>query len=248
MRIPIIRGLIDRRMLVNFRVDPDILSKLCPPPFRPQLVHGVGMAGICLIRLKHVRPKFLPSLIGLSSENAAHRIAVEWDSDSGVQSGVYVVRRDSSSILNAFAGGRIFPGIHNRARFQVRETEQEFHIAMNSIDRAAHLSVDGRVTDRLPANSVFPTLAKCSQFYQEGAVGYSPAKCDGKFDALELRTYDWNVQPLCMTSLHSSFFDDRMMFPEGSVTFDNALLMKGIEHEWHSRASVSQETTCCIGN
>ena len=242
MRIPTIRGLIDRRVLVNFRVDAEFLSKICPAPFRPQMIGGLGMAGICLNRLKHIRPKLLPPSLGISSENAAHRIAVEWDSTNGVQSGVYVIRRDSSSILNSLAGGRIFPGIHHRARFQVRETEHEYHIAMDSIDGSTHVSVDGGVTDNLPVNSIFPTLAECSQFFQEGSVGYSPAKSNGKFDALELRAFRWNVQPLHVSKVRSSFFDDREIFPEGSVTFDNALLMRGIEHEWHSRESI-----CCPG-
>ena len=77
MQIPVIRGLIDRRILVNYRVQPDVLVRLLPVPFRPKLVNGSGMAGVCLIRLKHVRPKFMPAFLGLSSENAAHRIAVE---------------------------------------------------------------------------------------------------------------------------------------------------------------------------
>jgi hypothetical protein len=32
MRIPIIRGVIDRRILVNFRADPAVLARLLPPP------------------------------------------------------------------------------------------------------------------------------------------------------------------------------------------------------------------------
>ena len=110
MRIPIIRGLIDRRVLVNFRVDPEVLARVCPSPFRPQIINGFGIAGICLIRLKHIRPKLLPAFLGLSSENAAHRIAVEWDTDMGMQTGVYVPRRDTSSVLK-YAGQRPhFPG------------------------------------------------------------------------------------------------------------------------------------------
>ncbi|WP_197355421.1 hypothetical protein [Aureliella helgolandensis] len=57
MRIPTIRGTIDRRILANFRVDPRILATILPAPFRPQTVAGYGIAGICLIRLKHIRPK-----------------------------------------------------------------------------------------------------------------------------------------------------------------------------------------------
>ncbi len=35
MRIPAIRGVIDRRILVNYRVDPSVLAGLLPEPFRP---------------------------------------------------------------------------------------------------------------------------------------------------------------------------------------------------------------------
>jgi hypothetical protein len=61
MQIPTIRGTIGRRVLVNFRVDPHVLSTILPVPFRPQLVAGFGIAGICLIRLKRIRPKHFPS-------------------------------------------------------------------------------------------------------------------------------------------------------------------------------------------
>jgi hypothetical protein len=47
MQIPVIRGVIDRRILVNFRVDPDVLARFLPAPFRPKLVNGAGMAGVC---------------------------------------------------------------------------------------------------------------------------------------------------------------------------------------------------------
>jgi hypothetical protein len=49
MRIPVIRGVIDCRILVNYHVAPGVLAALLPPPFRPKLVHGVGVVGICLI-------------------------------------------------------------------------------------------------------------------------------------------------------------------------------------------------------
>ena len=64
MQIPVLRGIIDRRILVNYRVDPEVLEKLLPQPFRPKLINGVGMAGICLIRLKQIRPRFLPLVLG----------------------------------------------------------------------------------------------------------------------------------------------------------------------------------------
>src|SRR5262245_9518459 len=101
MRLPVICGVIERRMLVNYRVDADVLARFLPRPFRPQLVDGFGLAGICLIRLAEVRPRGLPKWVGVGSENAAHRAAVEWDEGGEVRRGVYVMRRDTNSRLNA---------------------------------------------------------------------------------------------------------------------------------------------------
>src|SRR5262249_30651973 len=128
MRIPIIRGVIDRRILVNFRADPAVLARLLPPPFRPKLIHGAGLAGVCLIRLQRIRPRFWPSCLGLSSENAAHRIAVEWDQGGEVREGVFIPRRDTSSWLNALAGGRLFPGVHHHATFRVQEQGGRYRV------------------------------------------------------------------------------------------------------------------------
>ena len=83
MKLPIIQGLIRRRILVNFRVDPAIIQRQLPSRFRPKLHAGSAIAGICLIRLEQIRPKHLPGVLGHSSENAAHRIAVLWDNDRG---------------------------------------------------------------------------------------------------------------------------------------------------------------------
>src|SRR5438270_2239709 len=105
LRLPVIHGMIDRRILVNYRCVPETLRTLLPAPFRPKVVSGWGMAGICLIRLRHVRPRGFPELLGVASENAAHRIAVEWDDDRITRQGVYIPRRDSSSQLNHLLGG-----------------------------------------------------------------------------------------------------------------------------------------------
>ena len=218
MRIPTVRGIIDRRVLVNFRVDPDVLKSVLPAPFRPHTVNHFGIAGICLIRLSHIRPRFLPSIVGISSENAAHRIAVEWDANGNTHTGVFIPRRDTSSVLNTFLGGRLFPGVHNRAEFNVQETENDFHISVRSLDNSAHVLVDGRVAEQLPHDSIFASVAEVSRFFEEGSLGYSPQRSIGHFDGLELRSFNWQVEPLSVSRVESSFFDDHELFPSGSVT------------------------------
>ena len=57
MKIPVIQGVIDRRILINYQIDKDVLESFLPHPFKPKLVKGKGVAGICLIRLKEMPPK-----------------------------------------------------------------------------------------------------------------------------------------------------------------------------------------------
>ena len=240
MKIPVIRGLIDRRILVNYRVDPRVLAPLVPAPFRPKIVRGEGLVGICLIRLKQVRPSFLPEWCGISSENAAHRTAVEWDDKGVTREGVYVRRRDTNSWLNSVAGGRIFPGLHNHAAFTVKETSDHFEVALRSDDGETSMSVKGHRTDNLPATSMFQSLEEASAFYQAGSLGYSATTDATRFQGLELRCRNWSVEPLAVEEVRSSFFDDESLFPKGSIEFDCALLMRGIDHEWHGQSDL-----CC---
>src|SRR5262249_52845988 len=158
MRIPAIRGVIDRRILVNYRVDPEVLAKLLPAPFRPKLVHGAGMAGGWLIRLKDIRPKFFPPFLGVGSENAPHPIAVGGEQAGKRREGVFIPRRDTSSWLNTLAGGRLFPGEHHHASFRVEERDGHYRIVLDSDDRRTHLLVEGRVAAGLPKTSVFRSL------------------------------------------------------------------------------------------
>lgn len=234
MRIPVIKGTIKRRLLVNFRADPTVVQRILPESFRPKLHRGFSLVGICLIRLEQIRPAGLPGMLGLSSENAAHRIAVEWTDAAGIQrEGVFIPRRDTGSFLNRVAGGRVFPGEHHSASFSVADSGSHIDFSMGSRDGLVAVRVVGDETDSLPASSCFGSLVEASAFFEGGSLGYSVTRDGERLDGLLLRTLDWRVRALSVTEVHSTFFTDRLRFPEGSIQFDHALIMRDILHEWH---------------
>ena len=188
MERPPIDGIIDRRLLVNYRVDPDVAATLLPRPFRPQLVNSYAVAGICLLRMTELRPRLLPRWLGLRSENAAHRIAVEWEDDGGLHRGVYIPRRDSASIANVIVGGRVYPGVHHRAHFDIHETDQAVAVHLASNDGSIEVDVEVEVSDRLPQSRLFADVDDASRFFECGSVGYSATPDPSRFDGLELRT------------------------------------------------------------
>ncbi len=234
-----IEGLIRRRLLINFRADAEVVGRILPAPFRPRIHRGFAIVGICLIRLEQIRPVWIPRSFGISSENAAHRIAAQWrDSSGGTREGVFIPRRDTGSRLNHLAGGRLFPGEHHLADFAVDEDGIGIAMSIKSRDRDMSIRLSGRTSDALPRNSCFASLEASSAFFEAGSLGCSPAGDCCRFDLVRLEVEDWRVRPFSIDCVESSFFGDKAVFPSGSIEFDHALIMRDLSHRWHEAGSI----------
>jgi len=234
MRLPKVHGTIRRRLLINYRVDPAVVQRHLPAPFRPKLHDGNAIAGMCLIRLEDIRPRRFPRAVGLSSENAAHRIAVVWEDETGCREGVYIPRRDTGSLVNHLAGGRLFPGEHQRATFRVMDDERRVALHMRSADGQFAIDVVGRKAEQLPESSSFGSVSEASAFFESGSVGYSVTSSGDRLDGVVLKTHSWSVEPLAIEQAQSTYFDDTTLFPAGSIALDCGLIMRNIPHEWES--------------
>jgi hypothetical protein len=235
MWLDMIHGTIERRVLLNYRLDPVTLQRALPRPFKPKLYQGYGVGGICMIRFSGLRPRFVPGWLGLGSENAAHRIAVEWEQDGQRHEGVFIPRRDTNSHFNRLFGGRVFPGIFQKSIFRAQEADSSVAVRIMRDDDGEEVAFAGHVAENLPPTSIFPSVAEAVGFFSLGATGYSATHNEGHYHGMELRCLDWSVVPLAVKEARSCFFDDRARFPAGTVQLDCALLMRCIAHEWHSR-------------
>jgi hypothetical protein len=230
---PSVRAVMARRILVNYRVRPEVLETLVPPPFRPKLIRRWGMAGVCLIRLEDMRPPWLPRACGVASENAAHRIAVEWTENGRPREGVFIPRRDTNSLLNRIAGGRLFPGVHHSAKFRCSENGGRLEVELRSSDSETRVHVVACLTEKWIKGSVFESLDEASEFFRAGSRGWSPST-NCALEGVELCANDWVMHPLSVEKVESSFFNDGRTFPAGAVEFDSALLMRGVSHQWRA--------------
>jgi hypothetical protein len=235
MWLDMIHGTIERRVLLNYRLDPVTLQRVLPFPFRPNLYKGYGVGGVCMIRFRGLRPRPFPEWVGLGSENAANRIAVEWDQDGERREGVFISRRDTASRLNKIFGGRVFPGIFQRSMFQVQEDGASVSVRIVRNDGGEEVAFAGRAAESLPATSIFPSINEATGFFSLGATGYSPTHADRHYHGMELRCLNWTVAPLTIEEARSCFFGNTERFPAGTAELDCALLMRNVTHEWHSR-------------
>ena len=233
-----IHGVIARRVLLNFRIDPEIMARSLPPPFRPKLYDGHAVGGVCMIRFQHLRPRFVPQWLGTTSENAAHRVAVEWNDGNELREGVFIPQRNTSSRFNQTLGGRVFPGVFARSRFEV--SEQRESISIRIIDEHGDaVRFRGHPAADLASGSIFRSLDEAANFFSLGATGYSLCRDGKNFEGMELRSLSWKIAPLEVREAYSRWFANPERFPAGSVEFDCALVMRDIPHEWHSRPRIS---------
>ena len=228
---------IERRLLVNYRIKPEFVVPLLPEPFHPQLVNGYAVGGVCFLRLGQTRPTGMPRVLGLTTENVAHRFAVEWDTDEGMRVGVFVPRRETDSRIASLAGGRVFPGRYDLARFRVEESEGRVHIEVRSSDSQVHLAVDAAPADDMQGE-LFRSVDEATEFFRHGAVGFSPSAVGNCLDGVRLESPSWAASPMAIEHMESSLFDNVALFPCGVCILDSALVMRDLRVRWLTTPSL----------
>ena len=137
--------------------------------------------------------------------------------------------------MNHLAGGRLFPGEHQRATFRSDRGRNDVspYICRSGSDGRIEVDVVGHTAAQLDASSSFSSVGDASAFSKVG-VGYSVTSSGSRLDGVVLKTESWSVEPLAVEQAHSTYFGDSAMFPAGSITFDCGLIMRNIPHEWES--------------
>jgi hypothetical protein len=236
---------IERRLLVNYRIDPEVVEGHLPAPFRPQLVSGWAVGGVCFIRLGSLRPNHSPAALGITTENVAHRFAVEWDDDAGTQVGVFISRRDTNSRITALAGDRIFPGMHRMARFEVHERGSELRLGVESRDGTLGLSVTASESQTL-GGELFTSLEQAIDFFRRGSLGFSPSGSSSCLTGVRLQSQSWDARPVTIEDMRSSLFDDPDAFPTGSCTLDFGLVMRDLRARWIPQGALQARSTAGV--
>ena len=123
MKIPTLQGTIDRRILINYRIDPAVAARILPAPFRPQIVDGVALGGVCLIPPRGHPPARAPGAGRALLRGRGPPLRGRVGRRGRPASRRLIPRRDTDSWVNLAVGGRLFPGAHHRARFDIDERE-----------------------------------------------------------------------------------------------------------------------------
>jgi hypothetical protein len=219
-------GIMARRLLVNWRVPVDIATRVLPAGTRPKIIAGHAVAGLCWVRLQQLRPVGIPAPIGLSSENLAVRIAIEWDGGTGA----LIFRRDTASRLLAFTAARSNFGHHHLGTFHAHDDGRTTRISASGFaDGHTHDTAVSSIELAPNPESVFANLSAADAFFSGCSRGYSPGRTPGTFVGLCLHLHQWNFQQVRILSAHSSLIDSLF---QGRAVLDSAFIMRNLRHTW----------------
>ena len=114
-------------------------------------------------------------------------------------------------------------------------------LSMKSNDETTVVRLVGNEQKQLPSSSCFESMEQASTFFKTGSLGFSASRDPTRSDGLLLQTDQWIIGPLAVSEVQSSYFEDGRKFPQGTITFDHALIMRDIAHEWHRAEDMSHE-------
>ncbi len=103
---------------------------------------------------------------------------------------------------------------------------------MASCDGTERILVAAHEADQVEPGSVFDDVESAAQFFCRAPVGYSARPDGAAFDGVRLDCDGWNLRPLAVDQVTSSFFDDASRFPPGTIAVDSAFLMRDIDTTW----------------
>ncbi|RKE11944.1 hypothetical protein [Catellatospora citrea] len=116
-------------------------------------------------------------------------------------------------------------------------------MSFRSTDDETSVDVHARITDHLTGSTLFADLDEAARFFRTGADGYSVSRRPGVHEGLRLVSSRWDVEPAQVLHARSSFYDDRRLFPTGTVELDGALVMRHLPVTWQALPPLERKGT-----
>lgn len=220
-----VHGTIRQRVLVNALVDPAEAAARLPDGVGPHEIDGATVVGCCLLEIHRIRPAGTPSTLGVTLLACAHRIAARWNQGQDPAHGVFVPMRHTSSRLAAIAGGRWFPGIHERAALAaapVIDGGVDWTMAPNDGSIGLAVRIAGEFDASRPAGAACGADRSCV----DATLGISPRR-NGTLEVARMETDHRLVRPIAITEWHSDFLASFR-----TALAPTAVLMEDVEVTW----------------
>jgi hypothetical protein len=224
--VPVLEGVVERRLVVHFRVDVDAARGLLPAGLAPIERAGRAVAGVTLVRLGRVRPRGLKPLGGLGVETMVHWLAARGEDG---RKGLFRLRHDTESRLLAAFGG---PAAAHRARFEVVEDEKRLKVAVRTGGGAADFLAEVDWAAPFQATASFASLAEAQRFFADLDGGFAAGRGQGWLGVLRLEPPSRQLAAVRLERARARLLEEGASLAAGAVTVDGALGARAEPFEW----------------
>jgi uncharacterized protein YqjF (DUF2071 family) len=220
--------------LVNFAVDPHVMSRLLPPSIAPDLHRGESYLSIVIACLERMRPAFVPRGLGISFNQVVYRVVVRCNGERGV----YFLRSDADSRLMCWGGNLLTFFRFHRARIASRQEGSRFHFDLLTAagDGAdIHATYDlARAGEILPAASRFATLAEAKEFLVELYTAFAVDAEPPQVRCVHIERGDWDVRVVPDLRARYQFLQSGPLFSTQTTRLDSIFYVQDLPYYWHT--------------
>lgn len=238
MQVFTVRANLDRVILLVYRLQPDAIQPLLPATMKLRTMAGHAFGGVLLARRRDLRMR-LGRAAWEGTQFAVHYLHIVDDPKQRSRYGTYVIRRDTTSRLNALLAPC---GPRNRlhhASFRVAETGPKIDLEATSDDRQMHLHIAGRLAAQLSPHSTFLNTDQACSFLRDGLIGLGIVVRHQQTPPAHPANGQCRLVPMRLERFESSVFDSGPLSTETPCHLDSAFWLQDVEHAWDPQCQLS---------
>lgn len=214
--------------LLLYSVDLVSAKKLIEDPFILKEHKGRGIMATAFAKVKHLRPAFLPSFLGVNFDFAGFRFMVDYHSNSKNKdlSGLKILRSVSNNKLLS-AGGKIFSQYNfSYSNLEINQSQISTTIKGELFDIELQHSSDKRF---IQAGSLFSDYSEARKF--AGPLLYTFERKAHKISIVEGSREHWQPRPAKIIAHRNDFFAE-LPFSKLDAIPEAAFTINDIPYSW----------------
>ena len=223
-------GVVRRRFLVSYAVEPSLLSTRVPPGAELSTHNGFAWVSACFVELAGMRPSFVPKGLGSRFRYLIHRTRARLLYPDGVlRESVLVLEANMNKPFLALLG-RVTTGVNFRVReIDLVEGDDGWELSMAANGSVLYRASIPRLSigESLPENSMFQNTSDADRFLLGVSYGGEWDKPKGRLRLLAETHDPWTAfAGACDTKR----FDFLEKLGASSLQADHVVTMTNIPH------------------
>lgn len=224
-----------RSLVLTYAFPEAVLEPLLPPGLILDTHNGFGLVAIALVQTEKLRPVLLPAAAGQNFFLAGCRIFVRFKTNSGrTLRGLRILRSYADRRLMVFAGNFLTHYQYQHARIDVRETSENWEVAMETPGAQADLKVCANLSElptTVPEGSPFEDLHTARLFAGPLPYTFDYEPSTHSIIIIEGVRQQWHPLPVAVKVERNSFFE-HAPFGGASPILANAFRVENINYRW----------------